>query len=296
MGIDPEEVGRRAVDAHDPLTGVDGEHPLDHAPQHGLLLRPLATDRQPPFDQLATERLDGSGKLRNLRDIGRRQGDLDRPGGYLGGGIRQIFERPRHPADEEPPGQQRSHPPQEGSRDQPSLGEGKPGIGRFCVAGDTDDGRRPPRPHDRTDHRHRPAGVRRIVAPRCRAASVERLGQRPGIEPLPVGARGRALSCGCRHNSLSNRVEDFDERPRGIPGAAREFRDPRPIGGGVVGKNGRQPAGCLDQLLHLHRVGQTGHLYGGEPLAADRHGGHKETPSSEPSPSESGTRHGGECP
>ena len=164
--IEPEEICRRAVDAHDPLAGIDREHPLNHAPQNRLLLRPLATNRQASFHELAAEDLDGAGQSRHLGDIGGGERDRDRPGGQSGGGTGQILEGPGRTAREQPSRQQRHRGPGQSPRHQPPLGSREPGVGRRRVAVDADDRRRSPSAHDRADDRHCAPRAGGVVAPR----------------------------------------------------------------------------------------------------------------------------------
>jgi hypothetical protein len=63
VGVEAEQVGCSAIDAHDALPSIDREHTLDHAAQHGFLLSPLPTNGKPSLDELFSKHSDRVGQL-----------------------------------------------------------------------------------------------------------------------------------------------------------------------------------------------------------------------------------------
>ena len=63
MGVEAEQVGCSAIDAHNALPGIDSQHTFDHAAQHGLLLSALPANGEPSLDELFSQHSDRIGQI-----------------------------------------------------------------------------------------------------------------------------------------------------------------------------------------------------------------------------------------
>ena len=266
--VDGEQFRRRSVDSHDPLPGVDGEHALDHAAEHRLLLAALSADREPAFHELLAKRGDRVGEFGELRRLRGRNGSTCIAVGQPGCGQREIGHRSSQSVGNREAGGQSRRCPREEAEQQPSQGPRQLGVGVDRVCGDADDARGLASGTDGRGHDENAFAGSRIIA----AGSGD-----------PSG--GSLLDkCISRRRTLSN---DAARSGRGQHGSVRgeevqagpHAADHPPCGigerGGIervdaIGKDRGQPRRHVGHPLQLGGIGQPGQLHACQPEAADQ--------------------------